>query len=132
MITNEKYEIDTSLRQAAIEFMQFVDRKFNEQLPHSQLEDFMARVKILETDKNLEKTISLLLKTNLSGKINIEGFGLPKDFHVPAVFLIVKKMLPQSEIQASLEFDDIEKDINRIGYSCGRLFDIGDRIDLTQ
>ena len=38
MITNEKYEIDTSLRQAAIEFMQFVDRKFNEELPHSQLE----------------------------------------------------------------------------------------------
>ena len=132
MNTNEKKEIDTSLRNAAIEFMQFLDRKTNGKLPHSQLEGFMAKVKLLEKDKNLEKTISLLLKTNLSKKIKIEGFGLAKEFHVPAVFLIVRKMLPQSEIQASLEFDDVEKDYNRIGYSCGRLFEIGDCIDLSQ
>lgn len=122
---------DTTLRQAVVDFMHFLDQKFNKQLTRSQLIDFIAKVNILEKDKKLDKAISLLLRTNLVSKIKIEGFTLAKEYHVPAVFLIVSKMLPQSVIPTSLEFNDVEKDYTRIADSCGLLFGIGDCIDLS-
>lgn len=123
---------DTTLRQAVIDFMHFIDQKFNNQLTHSQLADFIAKINILEKDKKLDKAISLLLKTNLSKKIKVDGFALAKEYHVSAVFLIVRKMLPQSEIPTSLEFNDVKKDYTRIADSCGLLFGIGDCIDLSR
>ena len=131
MSTDEKIEGYTSFQQAIVDFMHFVCQKIKEQLTQAQLEDFMAKVDTLEKDKNFEKKVSLILKPNPSVAINVDGFGLAKEYHVPAIFLIIRKMLPQSVIPTSLEFDDVQKDLRRIEDCCPLLFNIGECIDLS-
>ena len=115
---------DTSLRKASVDFMDFLCRAIRNEILDEELEDFKTKVNLLEQDATFNESIVFFSEKDFAKKY-IGEFSLPKEYHVPAVFIIVRKMLPQYEIPASLKLRDAENDLKRIAEVCGVLFDIG-------
>lgn len=115
---------DTSLRKASVDFMDFLCRTIRNEILDEELEDFKTKVNLLEQDATFNESITFFSKKDFSKKY-IGEFSLPKEYHVPAVFLIIRKILPQYDIPVSLKLRDAENDLKRIAEVCGVLFDIG-------
>lgn len=115
---------DTSLRKASVDFMDFLCRAIRDEIADEELEDFKTKVNLLEQDAKFNESIAFFSEKDFSKKY-IGEFSLPKEYHVPAVFLIIRKILPQYDIPVSLKLRDAENDLKRIAEVCGVLFDIG-------
>lgn len=115
---------DTSLRKASVDFMDFLCRAIRDEIADEELEDFKTKVNLLEQDAKFNESIAFFSEKDFAKKY-IGEFSLPKEYHVPAVFLIIRKILPQYDIPVSLKLRDAENDLKRIAEVCGVLFDIG-------
>ena len=106
--TDRKY---ISLYDTAFNFMQFLCKVMRGDATESELNEFKEAVNVLSQDPVFNKSIDFITEKDLEKNQNT-ALILHKKYQNPAIFLIHRKLQPQQEIPASLDFDDKQKAFN--------------------